>query len=491
MYLVPPGSFPVGWDVWWNLHVARLWAESGVPSAIPAAGFTQFAHDYADRQLLFHGILAAVGGSGLGPGHVPWILYALALLLVAVVWRCARSLVDRVPVAGLLLLWGLSATALFRATALRDMLLAVLPLLILVTTLTRCSIRPIRQLLSSGDGIWIFVTAALFTLSHGAPVLPLVLALLVCVGRRIETRSFGFSTLIPLVCGIVLALVARPNPSGALELFWTLNVEMPLAALSGALPIQPSEFAALPIASLFRLNWPLFVAALFIAAAAYRRQLDPRLAIPALALVVGSCFGARLLELAAPFVVLALLASRGAWSLGRWPGLVFVVAVGLAPLAVSKARPSIEANRFVALEGVARFLVEHAEPRDVVFVTDWGVSSPLAFLTREKPLVFTGVTDPILMLHEDPARFRAWWRIKSAADDAPVQSMRSQFGARFAVIGFADRAPGRPVGETSLAIWKSLGEAERRGLRIRSADFPSPPGRRAVEPGFRVYEFLR
>ena len=492
MIAVPPASFPVGWDVWWNLHVGRTIAESGFPASLPQGGFTQFARDYADRQWLFHLVLAAFGGRELGPAHVPYLIYGFALAQVATLYACARSLVRvPVPILATLLVWGLSTTSLFRAMALRDMLLAILPLIVLVRALAEDRFE--HRFRERRSWLCSFFAALVFTWSHGAPTLLLVVAFLVMLGRRLDGLRAAWSRFVPITAGIIVAIFLRPNPLGTLELLFTLNVTMPHSAWSGELPIQPAEFARPAVGALLRGAWPLFVVCLFVVGRAWRRRRWWSLALPALAFTVGSFFGARLIELAVPLNVLAVLVQLGEL---RWTGPRHTAVIGLGACALvastaSRLGPSLDANRFVVVEKLAADLAARARPGDVVFVTDWGLTSPLAFLTRGLPLRFTGVTDPVLMLAEAPEHFAAWWRIKAAKDPEAARTMRERFNARFAVIGFADRAPGRPVGETSTLIWESFRRLEDAGTAVISRDYPMPSPHRAIEVGYRVYELAR
>ncbi|MCA8969506.1 MAG: hypothetical protein KDC95_06970 [Planctomycetes bacterium] len=494
LVLAPPGSFPVGWDVWWNLHIARIFAEHGFPDTVVQGGFTQFARDYADRQWLFHVVLSTFGGARIGPEHVPWFVLSFGIALVAVLLVAARALgSSRIPVPAVLLVWGLSSSALFRATALRDMLLAILPLIGLTYFLSRASEGRApgeREPRFSNEALGVFASGLVFTWSHGAPALLVALFVVVTIGRRLDGLDAALGRIVPLLVGIVAGTVLRPNPWGTIELLFTLNVEMPWKAMRGELPIQPAEFSAMPFGTLVRTTWALFATSALSVAAAFVQRRSWRLVLPAALLTVGTIFGARLVELAVPFTVLAVLVQLGdtRWS-GRLPFdlIALVISCGLCALAVRGARPSVEANRFVVLEDVATTLRESARPGDVVFVTDWAVTSPLAFWTRDVSLRFTGVTDPVLMLHEAPEQFAAWWGIKSARDPNPVGTMRDVFGARFAVVGFADRAPGRPVGEASTRIWQGFGDFVRTGVTVRTKDFPMPAAHRGIEPGFRVY----
>ncbi|MBL9077941.1 MAG: hypothetical protein JNL08_10585 [Planctomycetes bacterium] len=474
--------------MFWNLHVARTIAEQGLPAAVPQAAFTQLAVDHADRQWLFSLVLAAYGGRDLGLEHVPPLVLGFALAKLAVLLACARWLVGpRLLATPVLLAFGLSASALFRAAALRDMLLAILPLLVLLARLARCDARPKRN-----DQAWLAGAALVFTWSHGAPVLPLALAVVVGAGRRLDTGRCGFRTLLPIGAGVLLGLLARPNPLGCLELLWTLNVFLPWASATGALPLHPTEFAAPPFDLLLAHSWPLLLAAGLSLATAWRRRADWRLVLPAVLLAIGTVFGARLVELAAPCLTLAVLVQLAATRLGgTWRGelAAAAVAIGLLGLAHHHAQPSLDANRLVALADVGDDLRQRARPGDVVFVTDWGVSSPLTWFTRDVPLRFTGITDPVLMLRAAPDAFAAWWRIKSAADPEAARTIRERFGARFAVIGFADAAPGRPAGETAVQVWQTFGALAQRGVAVQSRDVPSPPRHATLEPGFRLYEF--
>ncbi len=466
MYLVPAGSYPVGFDVFWNLHVARTWAETGFPAALPEAGFTQLARAYADRQLGFHALLALSGGAALDTSLVPPFVWGLALAQVFVVFGCMRWLAPRASVLWLLLLPALSSTWIFRLTACRDMSLAVLVLLALVSALARPGAPSGRRC------VVVAALACVFGYIHGAFVLPLALALATALGRRIAGESFGWRSVWAVAVGMVPALVLRPDFPHNIELLLTLNVRMPLGALSGELPIQPVEFAARSLGHVLGTSaWLLALAVVLM----WQLVKDPparSITLVAVLLCVGSLFGSRLIELAVPFAVLAIGVSRP-----RIPapvGVAVVVALACFGWVVLRQVPlaerSVAASRYSDLEAVGSWLDENGKKGDVVFVTDWAVSSPLAWWTRDRDLVFTGMTDPSLMWVEDRRRFEAWWAFKTARDPDPVATLRQLFGARFVVVEGSDHAPQGRTGETSTYLWKALGVAHRAGLSIASAD---------------------
>ena len=463
VYLVPSGSFPVGFDAWWNLHVAGLWAEGGFPERVGEAAFTQFERAFADRQLGFHALLAGVHGAEPDPSRIaPWIwIFALAQLLA--VFGCARTLAPRASAGWLLLLPALSATWLFRATALRDMLLAVVPLLVVVT------FAALPGRVTAKRFVGIAIAAACFGYVHGAIFLPIGLVVLVAIGRRIDRQPSALRVVLAAAAGLAVSVLARPDVPAIWELLWTLNVRLPLGLLSGDLPIRPSEFAAYPLGQLLRTNWPMIIAslALLLLACRSRETRGWSLTLPVLVLAVGACFGRRLFELAVPFVVIDL-ARRAP----RRPWLALVLLVAL-PWHIDYARRSADANRQSGLVSVANWLAAKSKPGDVVFVADWGVTSPLAFWTRGRGLRFTGVTDPSLMWAEQPEHFATWWSIKSAADPEPLESIEKAFGARFVVTHSHDAAPGRPAGQTAQRLWESIQKASGAGRRIEAFEVPS------------------
>ena len=62
MAMSPWGSFPIGYDAFWNLSSPPSGANRDSQPAMPEAAFTDLATAYGDRQLLFHGLIAAVTG---------------------------------------------------------------------------------------------------------------------------------------------------------------------------------------------------------------------------------------------------------------------------------------------------------------------------------------------------------------------------------------------------------------------------------------------
>lgn len=477
VYLVPAGSLPVGFDPYWNLLVAKTWAESGFPSAMPEAGFTMLARNYADRQLGFHSLLVLLFGSDIDVTVVPPGIWVLAVAQAATVYACVRLLRPGASPLWLVLLPVLSATWMFRATVLRDMLLAVIALLLLVTLLA-------AKRWNARRGLAVVALTAMFGYVHGAVLLPLVLAALVGLGHWWDGRGMQLGRPALVLAGLLPPLLLRPDFPYSLELLWTLNVRMPLASFTGALPIQPSEFAPPSPRLLLAMSAPFLVFYGLFAYALVRGLSRWAIGLPTLALGAGALIASRLFELAAPFLVIGLGSCR--LRLSRPAGAACLVAAVLVTFwrQIPAAARSVRANRDVFLREAGAWLCAHVARGETVFVTDWATTSPLAWWTRGRNLRFTGITDPSLMWAEDPRRFAAWWNIKAARDPDPLHTLTSAFGARTLVVPNNDSAPGRWPGETALYLYRALEAAHRQGRPVISADI-GPPG----APRYKCYRF--
>src|SRR5262245_57744924 len=179
VWLVPPGSYPVGYDVFRSLRIARSWATAGFPSTLPDAAFTGLDDHFADQQLGFDALLTVCCGADIDGRCVPALVWMLVVAQALMIWIAARWLRPGVTPAWLLLLPSLSQAWLFRSTALRTMLLcAGFVILLLGVAALRARGR--------GRAAWLAVPAAAFAYCHGAVVLPLVLWCVAALGTRLD-----------------------------------------------------------------------------------------------------------------------------------------------------------------------------------------------------------------------------------------------------------------------------------------------------------------
>lgn len=485
VWLLPMYSFPVGYDVWWNLFVARTWAAGGFPEAMPAAGWTSLAESFGSRQYGFVALLAEVGGPQLDERMVAPMCWGLALAQGAALAGAIRWLRPTASPLWLALLPALSTAWLFRATALRDLLLGQVFLILLLAFVAKMPRTRSRDLAP----LWLSYG---FTLCHGAVVLPLVLATAVCCGRGLDNRrgvvpaeqgpgTHPLRPLLGVLAGCALGVIARPDAPAVWPILWSLNVEMPWAALTGSVTVRPQEFQAYGLWGLLSREAPMLLAGLWIAWGSWTKRIPMALGAPTSLMLVLSLFSMRLFEVAAPLVLWTLAASARPSS-ARWLG--GVAAVLYVPFLLwhgSQAQAGVHQNQLGQTQSIGAALNQMGKEGDVVYVTDWGMASPLAWFTRDTGLVFTGMTDPVLMHSHDPKAHRKWEDAKLGK--APVAfTALEHFKARFLVYQEGEGFWGKEPGSLSTATTKELQQLRSSGVQLR------PLNEEAVLP-FRVIEF--
>ncbi|MCK5941247.1 MAG: hypothetical protein KAI24_04685 [Planctomycetes bacterium] len=474
VYLVPAASHPVGYDVFRSLWIARTWAESGFPDAMPSAAFTGLEHHFGDQQLGFDWLVALVGGSDLDESVVPPMIWALVGLQGVALWLAARALRRDASPLWMLLLPAVSQTWMFRCTTLRTMLLSssLVLLVIVVATLRaqRAKVRP----------HWLLLATAAFGYCHGAVVLPIVLWSLSAIGARLANGPGG----LPwrdgpwVLLGVIVSGVVRPDFPANLRVWADLNLGTPWAALQGELEVRPFELLPLGVGDLLATEWTFLLggaACVWLAVTARDRRRWPLL-LPTMFMIVAALLSRRMMELATPMIVLYLAVT---WRGGlRWWAAAALFALGVV-VHVPTARAGAEANRIRELVPVADWLCARARPGDLVFVTDWGVSSPLTWYTRGHELRFTGMIDPVFMWSHHPELWQAWQQVKLVEAADPFDIVRHRFGARFVAFSIADAPAHLPPGSTANSLREALAREVAAGHPVEAfvvyPDRPADP----------------
>lgn len=468
--LVPWDSYPVGFDVFRSLLIARTWAEQGFPATLPQAAFTGLDQHFADQQLALDGLLALLGGKDLGTGLVPPVLWLLFVLQGVAIWLGLRLVKPGQTPAWVILLPAISQAWLFRNTTLRALMLGN-PCLVLLLAVCAARARG-----SATRPWWLLLCTAGFCYAHGAVELPPLLWLLGAVGTWLERgrRSFPWRDGLWVLGGLLLAALLRPDFPHNLQLWRVLNLGLLEAKGSGAVRVLPTELLPLSLGDLLRTEWTFLLA---VAALALHGLLTKErrwsLLLPAALLVLAALTSRRLLELATPTLLLTLAATLP-WRPRLWQAALLAT-IGCAahvPLALEGG----EDNRVPELQGVAQWLQGRSKPGDLVFVTDWGASSPLAFYTMGSGLRFSGMIDPVYMWAAEPELWQQWQAIKEAQVDDPIAVMRERFGARFLVFNIADSVPDQPPGTTANKIRSAMAVARKQGQIVAVfASYPDQP----------------
>jgi hypothetical protein len=414
---------PAPWDGDTAYHVAvgRLLAEHGMLRAFPWTPYSWLSDHYADKELLFHLLLAPLTPLGWIPAAkiVGAALGGLALLVLFLVLRA-----EGVPRPAIWALVPLAASGafVFRFALVRPHLLSIALALAVAWGAVR------------GRHVLVAAAALLYPWCYIAWHMPLVLVALVELarlmsGRRVEWRPGAAAAL-----GLVLGLLVHPNAVNLVRFWWLVHVDiLARTAWGGREGFQlGSEFH--PFAPIEFLRFALLPALMAGAAAvlAWRdraRDAAPlALSLAALGYLALTVASSRFIEYLAPFAAAALalaLRERGQRVAVATLAVAFVftAALGARPVLALGTRgddlpPTLGA-----------YLRSHIPPGDQVFTCDWGLTGALLWALPDRR--FMVALDPVLFHAKDPERYRLWADLPTSAPPDARTRIREAFGARW------------------------------------------------------------
>lgn len=457
---------PAPWDADTAYHVAvgRLLAEHGVLRAFPWTPFSWLAENYADKELLFHLLLAPLSS-------LDWITAsklagaALGALVLLVTYLVLRA--EGVARAGVWALVPLAASGAYayRFALVRPHLLSIA----LALAVTWAALRGRTWLL--------LALCALYPWSYIAWHLPLVLVAVIEVARLAGGGRLRAAPWAAALAGVAIGVALHPNAANLLRFWWLVHVDILARTAWGARqgfelgtefqPFAPADFvrlAALPVV--------MALAALVMGWRA--RARDPGVlafALAAAAFAGLTVLTQRFVEYLAPFGVVALaLALRDrarTWAAGALAGaFAFTAAFGAGPV----LRLGLRANDIPPI--VVDYLQARVPPGAQVFTCDWGLTGELMIALPDRK--FLVALDPVLMYARDPAAYREWRTItREGPPDARERILRG-FGARH-VLCFASPA-WKPLFARLRSDPRVATRLESRLWYLYDLDPPAAPG---------------
>lgn len=422
---------PAPWDADTAYHVAvgRLVAEHGVLRAFPWTPFSWLAENYADKELLFHLLLAPLSA-------LDWITAsklagaALGALVLLVTYLVLRA--EGVARAGVWALVPLAASGAYayRFALVRPHLLSIA----LALAVTWAALRGRTWLL--------LALCALYPWSYIAWHLPLVLVGVVEVARLAAGGRLRAAPWAAALAGVAIGVALHPNAVNLVRFWWLVHVEILARTAWGAREgfELGTEFRRFTLEEAARFaSLPAATTAAALALGWRARGRDPAtlaFALAAAAFAVLTVRTQRFIEYLAPFAVVALaLALRErarTWAVGVLAAaFVFTAAVGSAPVLRLGTRG----------DEIPPFVVDYLRSRvpegAQVFACDWGLTGELMLaLPGRKFLV---ALDPVLMYARDPEAYREWRAITREGPPDARERIRERFGARY-VLCFANRS---------------------------------------------------
>lgn len=414
---------PFDMDSAFHVAVAGLIRRHGILHDFPWTAFSYLADHYADKELLFHLVLAPF--VGLGPWAACRIVGAvLGALVLFVVYRILRA--GRVPLAGVWALAALGSSGSFvlRLAMVRPHLLSIALGLVITFAAARRRVLPLA------------IACFLYPLSYIAWHTALALVVVVSAaellaGRRPSPRVFAAAA-----GGLLAGVLVHPNFPENLRLFWVQNVEILVGkAWGGAagFDLGPEFQPFSPAGVLRQMTFPLLLGAVATARSWRARRDDPlplAFSLVALAFLAATLRTQRFIEYAAPFsAAAAALALRTSWPRVTAPAIAVAAALWTGLYAGRASFFRLGAGYELYPPEVARRLQRIIPPGEQVFTCDWA-STGLAMLALPERRLLVAL-DPVFFFRKDPALYRTWYELVHAPPERPGPVIARRFGARF------------------------------------------------------------
>jgi hypothetical protein len=414
---------PVPWDADTGYHVAvgKLIAEHGILEAFPWTPFSWLADHYADKELLFHLLLAPLSalswitaaklaGTLLGGG----VLVALFLVLRA----------ESVPRPGLWALLPLAASGGFvlRFALVRPHLLSIALAVLVLSAAAR------------GRHAVLAAACLLYPWCYIAWHLPLVLVGLVELARALSGRRPEWKPFAVAAAALAIGVAVHPNAANLVRFWWLVHVEiLGRTAWAGRKGFElGAEFQPYAVTDLLRYAFVPALLTSVAAAIAWRRRREDEVslafAIAAVAFGALTLASSRFIEYFAPFAALAValaLRDRGPRlaSVALGASFLFTAAFGARPVLALGTRGDEIPPPFI------EFIRERIPPGAQVFTCDWGLTGELMIALPDRRFIVA--LDPVLFHANDPDLYATWYALPSAGPPDAAQVIRSRFGARY------------------------------------------------------------
>jgi hypothetical protein len=416
---------PYDADTAYHVAVARLLREHGILRAFPWTPFSWLSDHYADKELLFHLLLAPVAG-------LRWTLAAQimgtiagAAILIAI-FGVLRA--ERVRYAALWALAPLLACEVFvfRFSIVRPHLLSIALAIVVLWAAARGRLAALA------------IASALYPWCYVAWYLPLVLVAIAEAARAASGERVGWKAGAVALGGIAAGIALHPNALNLLRFTWIVLGDVLIRNAWGARqgielgrefdPFTTGEWA----------RWLLVAAVMAVAAAVLawrdRRRGGPvplAFALAALAFGLLTVRTARFAEYFAPLATtaFALAAQHVAWR------PLAAVALGLSALygAPSKLETveALGSHEDLMAPALEASLARAIPPGAQVFTCEWGLTGRMMLALPERR--FLVALDPTLFLDHDPELYQLWYRLPREAPAGAAAVIRERFGARYVI----------------------------------------------------------
>ncbi|HVP68117.1 MAG TPA: hypothetical protein VMT17_12725 [Anaeromyxobacteraceae bacterium] len=414
----------VPWDADTSYHVAvaRLLRAHGILHAFPWTPFSWLSDHYADKELLFHLVMAPFAGlDWTACAHVAGTLVGAATLFCS--YLVLRS--ERVPGAGVWALLPLCASLVyaFRFTLVRPHVVSVALALVVLWAAARRAYAVLA------------VASALYPWAYVGWYLAIVLGVVAESARLAARKRPIWRTLAVVLVSLALGIALHPNGLDLFRLAWLVNVKLLIGTAWAGTPGLElgEEFRHFTLYEWWRYLGAAALATGVSLAVSWRRRATDSVglafALGALAFGLLTLFTARFAEYFVPFAILSLaLASRHV----RWRPFTAAVTAGFllyqgGPL-VGLLRGLREREELIP-DDVAAYLQARIPAGSQVFSCGWLLTGTMMLALPERKFIVA--LDPTLFFFKDPALYRLWFSIPRQPPPDLDEVIRKAFGARY------------------------------------------------------------
>jgi hypothetical protein len=436
---------PWSYDEYYHLALARLLRADPRLTSFPWTPFSVLAERFADKEPLFHLLLAPASGLPVEDATLAGAVAGQLALIAGFAWSVWRL---RLP-HGPWLLVGL--------TALGPMFALRVEMCRPHTWLTAATLVFLTLLLAGSSWQPLAAAAALAGLAHtGGWIMTAYAAVWLAAGWWRDAdgdlpRPAGWRRLTPVLAaagGWLAGQLVHPNLPENFRLFALQNFVVPYQSAAGdpALRSQLGAELVAPGALVLAEQWPAFIAPLWaLGLLARQPRLRRRSTLTAVAialgfLAVGSLFLRRFFELGAPLALWALgVVLRERREALAPPARRGRVVPALAAVAIAAGSlwtvVGVRVLGFGAVSpprAMAEWLGRNGAEGERVFTAQWADSAPLLYSAPQ--LQSLVALDPTFFWVEDPVLFHAYVAIIQGRNRDPARAIRERFGARWVTL---------------------------------------------------------
>lgn len=432
-----------GADGYLHIRMAKLIRQYGIVRDFHWARYSTFAHNFADKDLLYHLMLIPFTFfSNIFLGAKVSACFFTVFLYLVFFAMLRRYCETKTLIPIFLIMFLCSAPFLQAISQPRNMIFIIALTLIYI-----------HFLIKKNQGV-LFVLTIIYALSHVSGPLLLVFAFLAEANRFIQEREFIFKSICTVALGLLVGFLIHPHFPNNFLVFYLNGILVPIYALKWGLELG-AEFFPLDTRA-FVLGYPfIFIGLLLLIALGMSEVQKIKLATRIWMSIAGfffafSFFSQRYIIHGYPLILISLASYFSDWweAAERLPLLrqnnrvkagsfalvlsVFVL-LGFSVYRDFYKRALAEKIYNHHYESVAQWMSRYIPKGEVIFHSNWSDAQYFIGLNPQNDYFVT--LDPIYMYYWNPKKYNLYRDIAFGRTKAPYNLLKEEFGVRYGYVG--------------------------------------------------------